>query len=67
MSPHMAKEVIKRTWDEVLMITESVLVPSVYGQLERDRKVQVWKILLFSIDNNEILEPPTSIVCRLDA
>ena len=35
----MAQEVIKRTWDETLLITEQILIPTLYGQIERDRKV----------------------------
>ncbi|KAI9318895.1 hypothetical protein DFJ73DRAFT_338207 [Zopfochytrium polystomum] len=40
MSPKMAKEVVKRLWDEILIVTEHVLIPPLYGQIERDRRVQ---------------------------
>ncbi|KAJ3164758.1 hypothetical protein HK101_000371 [Irineochytrium annulatum] len=39
MSPSMAQEVIKRVWDEALSILEAALVPALFGQLERDRRV----------------------------
>ncbi|KAI8833018.1 hypothetical protein BC829DRAFT_408175 [Chytridium lagenaria] len=39
MSTRMAKEVIKRTWDEAIIVVEFALVPPLYGLLERDRRV----------------------------
>ncbi|KAJ1559631.1 hypothetical protein HK405_009884, partial [Cladochytrium tenue] len=39
LSVPMAKEVIKRLWDEVLLNVDHLLAPPLYGQLERDRKV----------------------------
>jgi hypothetical protein len=40
MSTSMVKEVVSRLWDETLSISEHILVPPLYGQIERDRKVQ---------------------------
>ncbi|KAJ3217267.1 hypothetical protein HDU67_008179 [Dinochytrium kinnereticum] len=39
MSSRMAKEVIKRTWDEAIIVAEFTLVPPLYGLIERDRRV----------------------------
>jgi hypothetical protein len=39
ISPSMSQEVVKRTWDETLIIVEQVLVPPVYGQIEVARRV----------------------------
>ncbi|RKO83581.1 hypothetical protein BDK51DRAFT_50831, partial [Blyttiomyces helicus] len=39
LSTRMAQEVIRRTWDETLLIIEFLLVPPLYGLLERDRRV----------------------------
>ncbi|KAJ3328963.1 hypothetical protein HDU76_008921 [Blyttiomyces sp. JEL0837] len=39
LSVTMAQEVIKRTWDDTLSLIDYVLVPALYGQIERDRRV----------------------------
>ena len=39
LSPSMAQEVIKRLWDESLLIIESLLAPTLYGEIERDRRL----------------------------
>ncbi len=33
LSTRMAQEVIKRTWDEMLVVNEQLLVPPLYGQM----------------------------------
>ncbi|KAJ3414132.1 hypothetical protein HDV05_007076 [Chytridiales sp. JEL 0842] len=40
MSIPLVKEVVKRLWDETLTISEHVLVPPLYGLIERDRRYQ---------------------------
>ncbi|KAJ8328778.1 hypothetical protein QVD99_004525 [Batrachochytrium dendrobatidis] len=39
LSPPMAQEVIKRAWEDALVVIESVLVPGLYGQIESTRRV----------------------------
>ncbi|KAI9206279.1 uncharacterized protein BJ171DRAFT_579788 [Polychytrium aggregatum] len=39
LSAAMAQDVIRRTWDETLSIFEHLLVPPLFGQIEKDRKV----------------------------
>ncbi|KAJ3216092.1 hypothetical protein HK099_006017 [Clydaea vesicula] len=39
LSTRMAQEVIKRTWDEILIVIEQLLVAPLYGQIERERRV----------------------------
>jgi hypothetical protein len=35
----MAQEVIKRIWDEILMVLESLLIAPLYGRIESDRRI----------------------------
>jgi hypothetical protein len=35
----MAQEVIKRIWDEILIVLESLLIAPLYGQIERERRI----------------------------
>ncbi|KAJ3151671.1 hypothetical protein HK101_001872, partial [Irineochytrium annulatum] len=39
MSARMAREVIKRAWDDVVAAVEACLVPTLHGAVERDRRV----------------------------
>ncbi|KAI9100704.1 hypothetical protein DFS34DRAFT_578825 [Phlyctochytrium arcticum] len=39
LSERMAQEVIRRCWDEVVSCIEWSLIPPLYGQIERDRRV----------------------------
>ncbi|KAJ3408968.1 hypothetical protein HDV05_004660 [Chytridiales sp. JEL 0842] len=39
ISPEMAQEVVKRTWDETLLIVEQAVVPPLFGQIESARRV----------------------------
>ncbi|KAJ3203099.1 hypothetical protein HDU67_010392, partial [Dinochytrium kinnereticum] len=39
LSPTMAQEVIKRIWEETLTTLERSLVPPLFGQMEKDRRV----------------------------
>lgn len=38
LSPQMAQEVIKRIWEESLLVIEAILIPPLYGQIERERR-----------------------------
>ena len=35
----MAQEVIFRTWCDILVILENLMVPQMYGAVERDRRI----------------------------
>ncbi|KAI8621915.1 hypothetical protein BC830DRAFT_1163383 [Chytriomyces sp. MP71] len=39
LSARMATEVIKKIWEDSLLIIETALIPQLYGQIERDRRV----------------------------
>ncbi|KAJ3385856.1 hypothetical protein HDU84_001985 [Entophlyctis sp. JEL0112] len=39
LSSKMATEVIKKIWEESLLIIESCLIPQLYGPIEKDRRV----------------------------
>lgn len=39
LSTPMAQEVIKRIWDEILLVLESLLISPLYGQIERERRI----------------------------
>ena len=39
LSSKMAQEVIFRTWCDILVILENLLVPQMYGAVERDRRI----------------------------
>lgn len=39
LSTPMAQEVIKRIWDEILVVLESLLLSPLYGQIEKDRRI----------------------------
>ncbi|KAJ3062658.1 hypothetical protein HK102_008698, partial [Quaeritorhiza haematococci] len=39
LSPRMAQEVIKRTWDETIILVEQALIPPLFGQIESTRRV----------------------------
>ncbi|ORX85927.1 hypothetical protein BCR32DRAFT_290389 [Anaeromyces robustus] len=39
LSSKMAQEVIFRTWSDILVILENLMVPQMYGAVERDRRI----------------------------
>ncbi|KAJ3241694.1 hypothetical protein HDU81_011018 [Chytriomyces hyalinus] len=39
LSARMATEVIKKIWEDSLLVIETALIPQLYGQIERDRRV----------------------------
>jgi len=39
LSTRMAQEVIKRIWDELLIVMEFLLIAPIYGQIERERRI----------------------------
>ncbi|KAI8927542.1 hypothetical protein BC831DRAFT_451831 [Entophlyctis helioformis] len=39
LSPPMAQEVIKRAWEEAIVVVEGLLIPPLYGQIEAGRRV----------------------------
>lgn len=39
LSTRMAQEVIKRIWDEILLVMEFLLIAPLYGQIEKERRI----------------------------
>ncbi|KAJ3282227.1 hypothetical protein HDU79_010089 [Rhizoclosmatium sp. JEL0117] len=39
LSPKMATEVVKKVWEDSLLIIENALIPQMFGPMEKDRKV----------------------------
>jgi hypothetical protein len=39
LPPSMAQEAIRRIWDETLVILESVVIPPLYGPIDKERRI----------------------------